>query len=68
MGVDVDEAGGDDLASGVDFLGASAQVFPHCDDPVAVDRDVRDQGFPTRTIDNGTAANHQIIHVCSPDF
>ena len=68
MGVDVDEAGGDDLAGGVDFLASRAEVFTHRDDPVAVDRDVRDKGRSARTIDDGAAANHQIMHVRSPDF
>src|SRR3546814_9135469 len=62
MGVDVDEAGGDDLAAGVDVFAARAQVFADRDDPVAVDRDVGDKGRAARTIDDGAAANHQIIH------
>src|SRR3546814_4406683 len=44
MGVDVDEAGSDDLAACVDFLGASAEAFADRDDPVAVDCDIRDKG------------------------
>src|SRR3546814_9177387 len=43
MGVDVDEAGSDDLAACVDFLGASAEAFADRDDPVAVDCDIRSE-------------------------
>src|SRR3546814_9008636 len=56
----------DDLAAGVDVFAARAQVFADRDDPVAVDRDVGDKGRAARTIDDGAAANHQIIHVRSP--
>src|SRR3546814_15534402 len=68
MGVDVDEAGSDDLAACVDFLGASAEAFADRDDPVAVDCDIRDKGRAARTIDDGAAANHQIIHVRLPNL
>src|SRR3546814_12713320 len=68
MGVDVDEAGSDDLAACVDFLGASAEAFADRDDPVDVDCDISDKGRAARTIDDGAAANHQIIHVRLPNL
>src|SRR5690606_34029883 len=68
MGVDVDEARGDDLAAGVDFLCAPAELFADRDDPVAVDRDIGDKGRAARTIDDGAAANHQTIHARLPIF
>ena len=66
MGVHVDESGGDDLAAGVDFLASRAEILAHGDDAVAIDRDIRDKGRSARTIDDGAAANHQIMHVRSP--
>ncbi|BBB09734.1 hypothetical protein SPYCW_2750 [Sphingopyxis sp. EG6] len=68
MGVDVDKAGGDDLAAGVDFVAPCTEVFAHRDDAITIDRDIRDKGRAARAIDDGTAAYHQIKHPESPDL
>src|SRR5690606_32252612 len=68
MGVDVDEAGGDDPAARVDLLAARADVGADRDDAVAVDRDIGDKGLRARTIDDRAAANHQNMHAACPDY
>ena len=60
MGVDVDEAGGDDLAGGVDLAPGGAADLADLDDAVAVDRDVALEGRRARAVDDGAATNNQI--------
>ena len=68
MGVDVDEAGGDDLAAGVEFVAPYTEIFADRDDAITVNRDIRDKGRSAHTIDDGAAAYHQIKHPESPDL
>jgi hypothetical protein len=58
--VDIDEAGGDQLALGVEFLGPAAGDLADGGDCVADDADI---GFDRRApgaIDDGAATNDQI--------
>src|SRR3546814_6396467 len=68
MGVDVDEAGGDDPAARVDLFAPGGQVRADRDDAVPIHRDIGDEGLAARTIDDRAAANHQIVHIRSPVF
>src|SRR3546814_14471663 len=68
MGVDVDEAGGDDPAARVDLFAPAGQVRAHRADAVPIPRDIRDQGLAARTIDDRSAANHQLVPVTYPLF
>src|SRR3546814_4391921 len=68
MGMDVDEAGGDDPAARVDLFAPGGQVRADRDDAVAVDRDIRRERLAARAVDDRAAANHQIIHWLSPAF
>lgn len=68
MGVNVDEAGGDDLAARVDFLAPGAEVGADRDDAIALYRHIGHHGRTARAIDDGAAANHQIVHLALPLF
>src|SRR5690606_30687228 len=68
MGVHIDETGGDDLAGGIDLGASGAQIFADRDDAGPVDCDVRDKGVAARSVDDRAAANHQIMHIRSPDY
>ena len=64
MGVDVDEAGGDDAALGVDLATARA-VEPVVDrhDPVADDADVGPSCRGTGAVDDGAAPDDEVVRV-----
>ncbi|GAA0866320.1 hypothetical protein GCM10009115_28560 [Sphingopyxis soli] len=68
MGVDVDEAGGNDLAGRIDFLACGAKVPADRDDAVARHRDIRNERRAARSVDDGAAAYHQIMHPDSPVY
>src|SRR5204862_466805 len=60
VGVDVDEAGGDQLAARVDFFGAGAGDLSNGGDAAVLDRDI---GFERRLagpVDDGPAAHDQV--------
>src|SRR3546814_6590941 len=50
MGMDVDEAGGDDPAARVDLFAPGGQVRADRDDAVAVDRDIRRERLAARAV------------------
>ena len=69
MGVDIDKAGGDDLAAGVDLLPARAAHLADNADAVAIDGDIADIRFAASAIDDGAATDDQIMgcaHGLSP--
>src|SRR3546814_8338940 len=68
MGVDVDETGSDDLARRVDLFAPGADVRSHRDDAVALDRHIGHERLAARAVDDGAAANHQIVHLSLPSF
>ena len=60
--VDVDEAGRDQQAAGVDLAPALADVVAHRGDGVAVDGDVGLAARRAGAVDDGAAADHEIVH------
>ena len=68
MGVDVDKARRDDPAGRVDFL--ATLVFDLADgrDQALVDCDIAPERRAARSIDDGSAPDHQIMHFDSPAF
>ena len=69
MGVDIDEAGGDESALGVDlFAGRAVDLADRRDTPV-LDREVADEGLAAIAVDDQALADDQIIlggHIRSP--
>src|SRR3546814_6686884 len=59
MGVDVDEAGGDDPAARVDLFAPGGQVRADRDDAVPIHRDIGDEGLAARTIDDRAARSEE---------
>ena len=64
--VDVDPAGRNDLAGGVDFLLAGANLAADGADQPAIDRNIADITLAARAIDKCAAANDQIMHRLAP--
>ena len=62
VGVDVDPAGGDERAVGVDLLAAALVHAADGDDLVAVDGDVGGAGRRSRPVHDGSAPDHEIMH------
>ena len=62
MGVHVDPAGRDEQAVGVDFAPRRALLAADCGDAAAVDRDVSGERRLTGPIDDGAAANDDVVH------
>ena len=60
MGVDVDKAGRDQLALGVDLFLALGGNLADFADAAAGDGDVGFEQFTTLAIGNGAAANHEV--------
>ncbi|MCY1412147.1 hypothetical protein D9M71_275460 [compost metagenome] len=60
VGVDIDEAGRDQMTAGVDFLHAMAGDLPHLDDAPVPDRHVGAIGLATQPVGNVAATDHQI--------
>ena len=67
VGVDVDEAGGDDEPGGVDGLAAVGLDAADGGDPAVVDGDVALVGGLPRPIDNSAVADDQIVHEAPPE-
>ena len=61
MGVDVDEAGGDDASPGVDFLRPRARNLSHCDDPPLGDGDVALERGRSRAVEDGAVADDEVM-------
>ena len=61
MRVNVDEARRHDLAARVDFLGARTRNLAHLDDGRAGNGDIRLDGAPARAVENGPAADHDVM-------
>ncbi len=62
MGVDVDPAGGDEMAGGVDVAPGRAGLAADRDDPVTVDRHVADKGRTASSVHDGPAADDNVMH------
>jgi hypothetical protein len=62
VGVDVDEARGDETARGVERLGAVVVDTPDDADPAVVDRHVPGPGRRAGPVDDGAAADHEVVH------
>src|SRR5439155_27178994 len=62
VGVDVDEAGGDDAAAGVDHVAALVIDVPDLGDAPPIDRHVARKGRRTGSVDDRRAADHQVVH------
>ena len=61
MGVDIDKAGRDDPAGGVDGLGRRAgETRADIDDPAARDRDIAGEGRSARAVGDRAAGDQQI--------
>ncbi len=61
MGVDVDEARGDDPAPGVDLLGATPADIAQRDDLPVLHRDIALEQCPAAAVDDRPATDHQIM-------
>ena len=71
VGVDVDEAGRDQQALGIDFLAATAGDLADRRDPALLHRDVRLAQRRAAAVRHAAAAHDQIVfrrHVVSPGF
>jgi hypothetical protein len=66
VGVDVDEAGCDDVAGRIDLLESGDIDRADGRDHAAVDGNIRVPGRATSSIDHKAATNHQIMHCRSP--
>jgi len=68
MGMDVDEARGDDPALGVDLFGAGAGDLADRGDLAVLDRDIALEGFAAGAVDDRRATDHniEIAHRASP--
>ena len=65
VGVDVDEAGGDDEAGGVDRLGRlalDATLPAHLDDDAVLHRHVAHEAVAPRAVHDGPVPDHQVVH------
>ena len=60
VGVDVDEAGGDEATVGVELARAARVDGPHLDDAPTGDRDVRDPRGCPGPVHDGPVADHQV--------
>ncbi|MNE79795.1 hypothetical protein D3C80_1763150 [compost metagenome] len=60
VGVDIDEAGRDQMAAGIDFLHAMAGDLPHLDDAPVPDRHVGAIGLATQPVGDLATTDHQI--------
>ena len=61
MGVQIDEAGRDEQAGGVDLAVTRAVAGADGDDDAARDRDVAAVGLATESIDDGAVADNEVI-------
>ncbi len=61
MSVIVNEAWGYNQTSGVNFFSTCAGNAPNLGDPAILDRDVADEGWHARAIDDPSTANHDVI-------
>ena len=61
VGVQVDEAGGDRMAAGVDFFDALGGYVAHGNDGVAVDGDIRGERFGAGAVHDGAVADYEIM-------
>ena len=65
MRVNVDPAGGDQQAGGIDFCDRRAVDGPYGKNVLSGDCDVAKKAGVTRSIDDGAAADDQVVHVAS---
>ena len=70
VGVDIDKAGRDQLAAGIDLFAASdAQTLANREYFALADGDIRGEGGTAAAVDHQTFAYHQIClrcHQCAP--
>ena len=66
--VHVDEARGDQQAVGVDGLARRAVDPPELGDPPVTHRDVAGERLPSESVDDGAAADHEVMHGGPPCF
>jgi hypothetical protein len=64
MGVDVDKACGDELASGVDLVLACVGDLADLGDAAVLDRDIGLEQIAAAPVSNGAAANHEVRIGC----
>ena len=62
VGVDVDEAGGDEQAVGVDLFTAAVGHFADDRDEPVIDRDISVSGRRTGAVDDESVADYQVMH------
>jgi hypothetical protein len=60
MGVDVDKAGGNELALGIDFLLAPTRDAANFRDATARYRDIRFEQFAAKSVGDAAAADHEV--------
>ncbi len=65
VGVDVDETGGDDLAVGVELLGARGVDSADDGDVPVIDGDIGDDRAGAGAVDHQPVANDQVVHLGS---
>ena len=61
MGVNIDEAGRDQLAAGIDLFRTAPLYGPDRDNFTATNGNIADEGLRAGPIDDGATPNHQII-------
>src|SRR5580704_991750 len=66
MGVDIDPAGGDQQAVRVDLAPAGAGLAADRGDLAVIDRDIASKGLRAGAVEDGAAANDDIMHLASP--
>src|SRR4029079_7024672 len=66
VGVEVEEAGGDDGTVGVDLVSSAPVDRSDLDDRVAVERDVAGERRRAGAVDDGAASNHDVEHGHAP--
>ena len=67
MGVDIDPAGRDQQAVRVDLALRRPGLAADRGDPAAIDRNVAGKGFAPGAVDDGAAANDDVVHGFRPE-
>ncbi len=68
MGVDIDPAGGDQQPVGLDDPFRRTGLAANRDDPVALDRDIAGKARRASAVENGPAANDDVVHAENSDL
>jgi hypothetical protein len=66
MGMNIDPARSENVASRLDFLFAFARDFSDLDDSAGIDGNIALESILSRTVDNRGVSNHEIVHAGPP--